>query len=168
MLRLKVSANSVQQGWPWYLLETDMKPRQNCSKLLQVTWKWYESKFFQLNVKSLYGKRCDSGTCWRRPSYVFWFSARLKIAKVSKIIVMIHHKLPEYFLLKSLLVEPIVVRENENILIVYGIHGPMYQELLQSVFLFILFIIIPVVILRMINLFLMFCPNYITSDFFLI
>ena len=81
---------------------------------------------------------------------------------------MIHHKLPEYFLLKSHLVEPIVVRENENILIVYGIHGPMYQELLQSVFLFILFIIIPVVILRMINLFLMFCPNYITSDLFLI
>ena len=35
----------------------------------------------------------------------------------------------------------------------------MYQELLQSVFLLILFIIIPVVILMMINLFLMFCRN---------
>lgn len=39
------------------------------------------------------------------------------MAKVSKIIVMIHDKLLEYFLLKSHLVEPIVVRENENILI---------------------------------------------------
>lgn len=30
---------------------------------------------------------------------------------------MIHHKLPEYMLLKSYLMEPFVVRENENILI---------------------------------------------------